>query len=134
MPALLAPGTVIDEFTVVRPLDEGGMGAVYVVEQRSTAKLRALKVMHPDIAADPALARRFEQEARVGARIKSEHVVEVIAAGVDEATKLPWLVMELLEGEPLRARVDAADVRSAVFEIARRGDWVEQQLTSRDVF
>ncbi len=47
-----------------------------------------------------------------------------------------------VDGEPMyvmsrsfpRHRVDAADVRSAVFEIARRGDWVEQQLTSRDVF
>ncbi|MBL8607792.1 MAG: serine/threonine protein kinase [Myxococcales bacterium] len=103
----LAAGAVIDdEFVVVRPLDEGGMGAVYVATQKSTAKLRALKVMHRDIVADAALKKRFEQEAKVGARVKSEHVVEVIAAGVDGPTGLPYLAMELLEGQTLRERVD----------------------------
>ncbi|WP_394839663.1 serine/threonine protein kinase [Pendulispora rubella] len=103
----LVPGSVIGgDFTVERPLDEGGMGAVFVVAQRSTGKLRALKVMHREIVADAALARRFEQEARVGARIASDHVVEVIAAGFDASIGLPYLVMELLEGETLRHRMD----------------------------
>src|SRR5262249_6721970 len=43
------------------------------------------------------------QEARVTARIESEHVVQVVAAGVDAATGMPWLAMELLEGEDLAA-------------------------------
>jgi serine/threonine protein kinase len=120
--ALLPAGTVIGgDFTVVRPLDEGGMGLVYRVDQKSTGKQRALKVMHREIVADPRLQKRFEQEARVGAHIPSEHVVEVIAAGVDAGNGLPYLVMELLEGEDLRHRIDqggpmsADDVR-AVFE------------------
>src|SRR6188768_1151644 len=105
---VLPAGTVIGgDFAVVRPLDEGGMGAIYIVEQRSTGKTRALKVMHREIAADPDLQRRFEQEARIGARIKSEHVVDVVAAGVDESLRLPYLVMELLDGEDLRHRVDS---------------------------
>jgi serine/threonine-protein kinase len=112
---------IAGEYEVVRPLDEGGMGRVYLVQQRSTGKQRALKVMHREIVADPSLQRRFEQEARVGARIPSEHVVEVLAAGVDAASGLPYLVMELLEGEDLRHRLDtrggfaAHDVR-AIFE------------------
>jgi serine/threonine protein kinase len=53
--------------------------------------------------ADETSRRRFEQEARIGARIPSEHVVEVQAAGVDGQTGLPYLVMELLEGENLEA-------------------------------
>ncbi|WP_394850372.1 serine/threonine protein kinase [Pendulispora brunnea] len=110
----LLPGAVVGgDFTVERPLDEGGMGAVYVVAQRSTGKLRALKVMHREIVADPALARRFEQEARVGARIASDHVVEVIAAGFDAGIGLPYLVMELLEGETLRSRMDRCGAMSA---------------------
>jgi tRNA A-37 threonylcarbamoyl transferase component Bud32 len=102
----LAPGSVIGEFTIVRPLNEGGMGAVYVAMQASTGRQRALKVMHREIVADPSQHRRFEQEARIGSQIRSEHVIEVIAAGVDPATHLPYLVMELLEGEDLRHRVD----------------------------
>ena len=98
----LAPGDVFArDFRVVRPLNEGGMGAVYVVEQISTSNLRALKLMHPELVADARLRQRFEQEARIGARIKSDHIVQVVGAGVDEATQTPWLAMELLEGEDL---------------------------------
>jgi serine/threonine-protein kinase len=104
--ALLPSGLVVGgDFTIERPLGEGGMGAVYLAKQASTGKHRALKVMHREIAADPALAKRFEQEAKVGAKIASEHVVEPIAAGVDAHTGLPYLVMELLEGEDLRRRL-----------------------------
>src|SRR5687768_13017299 len=93
------------DYRIVEPLNAGGMGAVYVVEQLSTSKQRALKVMHPQLVADPELRRRFEQEARVGSRIESEHVVDVQAAGVDPATGMPWLVMDLLRGEDLARRV-----------------------------
>ena len=89
------------DFEVLRPLKEGGMGAVYEVRQRSTDKLRALKVMQPQLVRDAGLRQRFEVEARVAARIKSHHVVEVIGAGVDEQTGLPWLAMELLDGTDL---------------------------------
>jgi serine/threonine protein kinase len=77
------------------------MGTVYVVDQLSTGARRALKVMHPAFFQDPSLRRRFELEARIGARIESDHVVQVIAAGTDEASGTPWLVMELLRGEEL---------------------------------
>jgi len=89
------------DFRVVRRLAEGGMGAVYVVEQLSTGKQRALKIMRSQLVEDPKLRQRFEQEARVGARIQSEHVVEVIGAGIDAQTGVPWLAMELLDGEDL---------------------------------
>jgi serine/threonine protein kinase len=102
--AQLAVGTVFGgDYRVLGLLRAGGMGAVYVVEQLSTSKQRALKLMHPQLVADASLRRRFEQEARVGARIESEHVVEVQAAGVDAASSMPWLVMELLRGEDLSA-------------------------------
>ena len=89
------------DYRVVRRLSEGGMGAVYVVDQISTGKQRALKVMLPQLVADGEMRRRFEQEARIGARIRSDHVVEVQAAGVDAPTGMPFLVMELLSGSDL---------------------------------
>ena len=89
------------DFTIVRRLAAGGMGAVYVAEQIATGRQRALKLMHPGLVGSPELREKFGLEARVGARIASEHVVEVVAAGVDAASGLPWLAMELLVGEDL---------------------------------
>ena len=90
----LHPGQVFaDDFVVERELGRGGMGAVYVAEQRSTAKRRALKVMMPGLLTDAKAAERFLQEAKVGARVESEHVVEVIAAGVARDSRdrpVPW--------------------------------------------
>jgi tRNA A-37 threonylcarbamoyl transferase component Bud32 len=89
------------DFLVERPLAEGGMGAVYVVKQISTGRQRALKLMQPELVQDDDLRRRFLQEAKIGASIASEHVVEVQQAGIDDATGAPFLVMELLDGVDL---------------------------------
>src|SRR5687767_2844832 len=101
-------GIFAGDYRIVRPLAEGGMGAVYVVDQLSTGKARALKLMRPELAGDPDLRRRFEQEAKIGSRIESDHVVEIVAAGIDEETSTPYLVMELLVGEDLASRVERA--------------------------
>ncbi len=98
----LEPGQIIDrEYKVERLLSQGGMGAVYVVEHVTTGKRRALKVMLSHLVRDQGSRDRFEREARIGARIESDNVVEVVDAGVDEATGLPFLVMELLDGVDL---------------------------------
>ena len=100
----LAPGSVFaGDFEIVEPLAEGGMGALYVARQRSTGALRALKLMQRDLVRSPALREKFEQEARIGARIESDHVAQVLAAGVDAASGMPWIAMELLRGETLAA-------------------------------
>ncbi len=100
--ASLGPGVVFArDFRIVRALAEGGMGGVFVAEQLSSGKMRALKVLNPDLVSDPASREQFTLEARIGGQIGSGHVVEVIAAGVDEETEIPYLAMELLEGEDL---------------------------------
>jgi protein-disulfide isomerase len=103
----LQPGTLFaGDFEIVGTLGQGGMGAVYVARQRSTGAERALKLMHPDLVRSPELRAKFEQEARIGARIDSDHVAQVLAAGVDAASGMPWIAMELLRGETLAARVE----------------------------
>jgi len=98
----LSSGTVVGgDFRILRPLSAGGMGALYVAKQLSTGKQRALKVMHRDLVRDPKSRERFVQEARVGSLIASDHVVEIIAAGVEEDSGVPWLAMELLQGQDL---------------------------------
>jgi serine/threonine protein kinase len=119
----LQPGAIFaSDFRIVRPLSEGGMGSVYVVEQLSTGAQRALKLMKKELVADATLRDRFLQEARVGARIASDHVVQVISAGIDASTNVPWLVMELLVGEEVDQRIKRAGPlsRAEVLEVARQ--------------
>src|SRR5262245_32974256 len=93
------------DYRVLYKIGEGGMGVVYAAEQLSTRKTRALKVMHAQLVNDPRMRERFLQEAHVSAQLESDHVTEVVGAGVDEGTGAPWLAMELLRGETLDARV-----------------------------
>jgi serine/threonine protein kinase len=90
---------------VMRPLGRGSMAAVYVAEQLSTASHRALKVLRREYVSDPTLFKRFEREAHLAAKIPSEHVAQTIASGVDEKLEVPWIAMELLEGQNLGAYV-----------------------------
>lgn len=99
---MLAPGTVVGgDYRVERKLSEGGMGAVFVAEQLSTGAKRALKIIRPELLHEVKLRVRFEQEAKVTAKIASDHVVSVVAAGFDTNENVPWLAMELLSGETL---------------------------------
>ncbi len=102
----LSPGFVFaQEFRVLEKIGEGGMGVVYAVEQLSTRKRRALKLMHAGLMHDVRLRERFLQEAHAGAELESDHIVEVVGAGIDPETGEPWLAMELLRGETLEQRV-----------------------------
>lgn len=100
----LRPGTVIGhDYKIDRMLAKGGMGAVYVAHQESTGVERALKVMHPQLLDDAKSRERFTQEARIAARIESDHVVKVLGAGIDDALETPWIAMEYIKGEDLES-------------------------------
>jgi tRNA A-37 threonylcarbamoyl transferase component Bud32 len=143
----LEPGTIFArDYRIVRPLAEGGMGAVYLVEQVSTGKERALKLMHPNLVRDPALRARFAQEARIASRIESDHIVEVVAAGVDEAQGMPWLAMEFLRGRTLADLVEQQGPRPAAEAVeivrqlchalgaAHRAGFVHRDIKPENVF
>ncbi|MFO0612937.1 MAG: serine/threonine-protein kinase [Polyangiaceae bacterium] len=101
------PGaTFAGAYEIVKPLSAGGMGEVFVVRHRDLGELRAMKLMHPQVGRDERLRQKFQQEARIGTRIKSEHIVRVLDVGVDAASGRPWFAMELLEGSDLRSFID----------------------------
>lgn len=103
--ALIDGSVFAHRYRVVRCIATGGMGSVYEVIHIGTNRRRALKVMHPHLFQSPELRERFKREARVAADIQSEYVVDVFDTGVDESTGIPFLVMELLQGEDLRHRL-----------------------------
>lgn len=94
-----------EKYRIIEPLSEGGMGALYVVENVFLTKTLALKLMHPNLAGDETLRRRFLTEARIAAKIKNGHIVDVQDVGIDQTTNIPWMAMELLEGEDLKLRI-----------------------------
>ena len=84
------------------------MGAVFEVVHLETQRRRALKVMLPELLANRQLRERFQMEARITANVESEYIVDVFDAGIDDATGMPFLVMELLNGEDLAKVVERA--------------------------
>ena len=106
MSVSLADGTVFaGRYRLVRCIASGGMGAVYEAVHLETQRRRALKVMHPHLFGSEEMRERFKLEARIAAQVESEFIVDVSDAGVDEATRMPFLVMELLRGEELGDRL-----------------------------
>ncbi|EYF03807.1 serine/threonine-protein kinase [Chondromyces apiculatus] len=100
----IATGAVIGgKYRLERPLSSGGMGTVWVARHVHLASTVAVKFMDAKLAASAPFARRFEREACIAANLKSPHIVPVHDYGIEE--RVPYLVMELLEGEDLGARL-----------------------------
>ena len=100
-PTVVEVGQVISsKYKLLRLLGDGGMGSVYEAEHLRLGTHVAIKVLHSDLARRSGLIDRFLQEARVSAQIRSPHVVQVTDV---ESTHdgIAYLVMELLQGEPL---------------------------------
>lgn len=105
-------------FRVERQIAAGGMGIVYQVVDQETRRQRALKVMQAHLVGDPKKREAFEREALAGAEIESDHVIETYARGVDATTGIPWILMELLQGETLEDHVKRQGALPAI-EVAR---------------
>ncbi len=105
MESFAKESTFAGRYRIVGRLAAGGMGAIYEVTHLVTGRRCALKVMLHHTIDRATLRDRFLQEARVAAQIQSRHIVDVLDAGVDEASGSPFLVMELLDGEDLARRL-----------------------------
>jgi hypothetical protein len=92
--------TIGDQFAVDAVLGGGAFGTVYRGRQLGLDRPVAIKVPTHTIAADPVMAKRFAREARSAARIHHPGVVTIYAVG-ELADGRPYLVMELVAGEPL---------------------------------
>src|SRR5688572_26834273 len=87
-------------------LGEGGMAVVWRAVHTETDRKVALKLVRPELVRSDVIREMFVREARVAARIgKSDHIVDVLDAGVDDTLKVPFIAMELLDGESVEARI-----------------------------
>jgi serine/threonine protein kinase len=99
----LSPGSQLAQYEIIAPLGAGGMGSVYRAKDVRLGREVALKVMADHVAADPEMRRRFEIEARAVAGLSHPSIMAIHELAVIGG--VPVAVMELLEGETLRARI-----------------------------
>lgn len=97
----LRVGGKLGRFELVRVLGHGGMGTVYHARETESGRDLALKILHPALHGRPDFVSRFQREARSASALNHENIVRVVDSGVDRG--IPWIAMELLEGEDLLA-------------------------------
>jgi hypothetical protein len=90
-------------YRILARIASGGMGSVYRGERLGLGRSVAVKFLHASMARDPQVMKRFEVEARAMSRLAHPNCIAVLDFGVDE---LPYLVMDFVQGAPLRNAVE----------------------------
>ena len=117
-------GPVAGKYELVRLIGRGGMGAVWEGRHATLGSRVAIKFIDTEYAESDEARTRFDNEARAAATIQSKHAIQIFDHGVTGDGK-PYIVMELLVGEPLDARIDRlkrmplVDVTRILRQVAR---------------
>src|SRR5258706_11568586 len=101
---VLTPDTRLGPYEIVGPLGGGGMGEVYRARDTRLGRDVAIKALPPAFAADPARLSRFRREAQTLASLNHPNIASIY--GLEESGGAPHLVLELVEGETLAARLE----------------------------
>ena len=102
---ITTPGTLIaGQYEVLEKLGQGGMGEVYRALDKNLGRQVAIKVLPEEFSKDPERLARFEREAKLLAALNHPHIAAI--HGFEEAKGHRFLVLELVEGETLKARLD----------------------------
>jgi eukaryotic-like serine/threonine-protein kinase len=132
-------GTLLSgRFRLEEQIGSGGMSTVYRAFDETLERWVAIKLMHTALSDDPLQHERFRREARAVARLSHPHIVTVIDAGDDDGQ--PYIVLEYVEGETLKARLKrngglpVVEAVAYAVEIARALSAAHtQRLVHRDV-
>ena len=98
-------GLVAGKYQLVRMIGRGGMGSVWEARHVSLGTPSAIKFIESEYADSQEARSRFDKEAKAAATIQSKHAIQIYDHGVTDDGK-PYIVMELLQGEPLDKRID----------------------------
>src|ERR1700687_3698311 len=96
-------GTTVGPYRILGRLGQGGMGVVYRAEDTRLGRQVAIKFLPPTLAANHDALERFQREARAASALNHPNICTLFDIGsVDDQ---PYIVMELLEGQPLSQRI-----------------------------
>ncbi len=138
-------GQLLGEYRVLERINQGGMGVLYRGEQPVIGKAVAIKVLLPEVAADPNLVHRLLGEARAVNSIRHPNIVDIFALG-QLADGRHYVVMELLQGESLadllvargrlaqREAVVVLDQAMAALEAAHAAGVIHRDLKPENIF
>src|SRR5215510_10720873 len=99
----ITPGTRLGAYEILSALGAGGMGEVYRARDTKLGRDVALKVLPDSLAHDSERLARFEREAHLLAALNHPHIAHIY--GFEDATGVPALVMELVDGPTLADRL-----------------------------
>src|ERR1019366_6689812 len=111
MPELGENVVVAGRFRLNRKLGQGGMGSVWHATHLGLDTPCAIKFIEGDFAMVPEMQQRFEREAKAAASLRSPNVVQIIDHAIWDG--VPFIAMELLDGEDLRHRLEKVGRLSA---------------------
>src|SRR4051812_35792170 len=114
----MKPGdTVEGRYRIIRVLDEGGMGTIFLAEHVLIKRRVAIKILKPELAADAEVVERFMNEARAVGTLRHPNIVESTDMGFTR-DGVPFIVFEYLEGslltEAIYQRAGGLPVRRAL--------------------
>jgi serine/threonine protein kinase len=122
-------GKKVDRYRVVAKIGEGGMGAVFEALDEQIGKRVAIKVLHSEHAKNTQVAQRFINEAKAINVVDNPGVVQVSAFGeLPDGTA--YIVMELLKGETLNARMKSQGGRMPMVDALRLGRQIASALAA----
>ncbi len=135
-------GMELGDFVLKSKIGTGGMGDVWLAEQKSMQREVALKILSPTLAEDEDFCTRFQQEAKNSGKMMHPNIVTAFSAGVEE--NLHYLAMSYVEGNPLDEVLLAAEkterlpekqILGIILDIAKalKYGWDKFKLIHRDI-
>ncbi|HTR54409.1 MAG TPA: serine/threonine-protein kinase [Kofleriaceae bacterium] len=143
---IVTPGEVISgRYRIVRPLDRGGMGTVFLAQHVLLKREVAIKILHSELATDTDVVKRFMNEARAAGTLGHPNIVESTDMGFTDKG-VPYIVFEFLEGTllvdeifrnagiPIRRALRIANQIASALHAAHNAGIVHRDLKSENVF